>query len=173
VRKRIESEGLLPERACYTLFHCYRRSELQRAAEQIISEAIAFTPGVGFYHVHSLEHLRNSFVEWLEERTRRSGEVEGNDPGDPLLLPWVIQESRSHWPMLAACENATIEALISLWPEVHISRSSIFEATIAISDGKETSLPQIEATPKKLARTQRSPAKKRIIREASQPDLWN
>lgn len=173
VRKRIENDGLLPERACYTLLRCYRRSELQRAAEQIISEAIAFTPGVGFYHVHSLEHLRNSFVEWLEERTRRSGEVEGNDPGDPLLLPWVIQESRSHWPMLAACENATIEALISLWPEVHISRSSIFEATIAISDGKETPLPQVEATPKKLARTQRTPAKKRIIREASQPDLWN
>ncbi len=173
VRKRIESDGLLPERACYTLLHCYRRSELQRAAEDVISEGIAFTPGVGFYQIQSVEHLRNSFVEWLREKVRRSGEVEGNDLGKLLPLPWVIQESRSHWPVLATCEDATIEALISLWPEVHISRSSIFEATITVSDGKETPLPQVESTPKKLARTQRTPAKKRIIRETSQPDLWN
>src|SRR5262249_42161125 len=80
VRKRIESEGLLPERACYALLHCYRRSELLHAAEQVIHDGIAFTPGVGFYDIHSLEHLRNSFTEWLRE-------VEGKDPGKPLSLP--------------------------------------------------------------------------------------
>jgi predicted nuclease of restriction endonuclease-like RecB superfamily len=173
VRRRIEGDGLLPERACYTLLHCYRRSELQRAAEHILNEDIAFTPGIGFYHIHSLEHLRRSFVEWLEEKTTKPGEVEGNDPGNPLPLPWVIQECRSRWPILATCEDATIETLISLWPEVHISRSSIFEATIAVSDGKETPLPQVEAVPKKMARTQRTSAKKRSIQGTSQADLWN
>jgi predicted nuclease of restriction endonuclease-like RecB superfamily len=173
VRKRIESDGLLPERACYALLHCYRRSELQQAAGQIVSEDIAFTPGIGFYQIHSLEHLRNSFVEWLEEKTARPGVVEGNDPGNPLSLSWVIQESRSHWPILATCEDTTIESLIGLWPEVHISRSSIFEATIAVSDGKEPPLLQAEAAPKKFTRTQRTSAKKRSIRETSQPDLWN
>ncbi len=166
VRKRIENEGLLPERACYTLLHCYRRSELQQAAEHIISEGIAFTPGVGFYQTDWFDQLRRLFVIWL-------GEGEGKSLGKPLPLLWVIQESRSHWPILAACEDATIEALISLWPEVRISRSSIFEATIAVSEGKEIPQPQVEATPKKSARTQRTPTKKRTIHEASQADLWN
>jgi hypothetical protein len=155
------------------MLHCYRRSELQRAAEYIISEDIAFTPGIGFYEIHSLEHLRNSFVEWLGQKTARPGAIEGNDSGYPLPLPLVIQESRSHWPILASCEDTTIEALISLWPEVHISRSSIFEATIAISDGKEIPLPQVESAPTRLARTQRTSAKKRSMRKTSQPDLWN
>jgi predicted nuclease of restriction endonuclease-like RecB superfamily len=183
IRKRIESEGLLPERACYTLLHCYRRSELQQAAEHVISEGIAFTPGVGFYQTDWLEQLRSSFVEWLREvggkslgdslreEGRRPGEVEGKSTRNPL--PWVIQESRSHWPILAACEDATIEALISLWPEVHISRSSIFEATVAVLEGEEIQLPQVETTPKKSTRERRTPTKKRIIRETSQPDLWN
>ncbi|HEX9133600.1 MAG TPA: DUF790 family protein [Ktedonobacteraceae bacterium] len=166
VRKCVESEGLLPERACYTLLHCYRRSELQRAAEHVINEGIAFTPGVGFYQTDWFDQLRRLFVIWL-------GEVEGKSLGKPLPLPWVIQESRSHWPILAACEDATIEALVSLWPEVHISRSSIFEATIAVSEGKEIPQPQVEAIPKKSARTQRTPTKKRTIHEASQADLWN
>ncbi len=58
-----------------------------------------------------------------------------------LPLSWVLNESRSRWPILAGCEDATIEAIISLWPEVHINRISIFEATISLLDGEETSLP--------------------------------
>jgi hypothetical protein len=165
VRKQVASEGLLPERSCYTLLHCYRRSELQQAAERVINEDIAFTPGVGFYQAEWFDQLHRLFVIWL-------GEVEAKSSGKPLSLPWVIQESRSQWPILSACEDATIEALISLWPEVHISRSSIFEATIAISEGEETPQPRVEAAPKKSARTQRTPTKKRIILETNQPDLW-
>jgi predicted nuclease of restriction endonuclease-like RecB superfamily len=177
VRKRIESESLLPERACYTLLHCYRRSELIQAAEHITGEGIAFSPGIGFYRVDSLEHLRSSFVEWLED-SLREGEKSAAEDGDknsgkPLTLAWVLHESRSRWPILATCEDATIEALICLWPEVHISRSSIFEATISVSDGAETSLPQVEAPPKKSMKAQRTTAKKHIIRETNQPDLWN
>ena len=166
VRIQVASEGLLPERACYTLLHCYRRSELQQAAERVINDDIAFTPGVGFYQAEWFDQLHHLFVIWL-------GEVEGKSLDKPLPLPWVIQESRSQWPILAACEDATIEALVSLWPEVHISRSSIFEATIAISEGDETPQPRVEAAPKKSARTQRTPTKKRIILETNQPDLWN
>jgi predicted nuclease of restriction endonuclease-like RecB superfamily len=173
VLKRIESEGLVPERACYALLHCYRRSELLQAAERIVSEGIAFTPGVGLYQQDWLEQLRSLFVEWLRE-------IGGKSPGNPLPLPWVLNESRSLSPILASCEDATIEALISLWPEVHISRSSIFEATVTVLDGEEmsyateeTPLTQIEAIPKKSSRERRTTTKKRSIRETSQADLWS
>jgi hypothetical protein len=185
VRKRIESESLLPERACYTLLHCYRRSELIQAAERVISEGIAFTPGIGFYQIDSLEHLRSSFVEWLgkdegkklrdslREGESSAGEIGDKSSGNSLPLAWVINESRSRWPILATCEDATIEALISLWPEVHISRNSIFEATISLFQGEETTLPQVETPPKKLVRAQKTTAKKRILRESNQADLWS
>ena len=101
------------------------------------------------------------------------GEVGDKSSGNSLSLAWVLHESRSRWPILATCEDATIEALISLWPEVHISRNSIFEATISLLDGEKTTLPQVETPPKKSARTQRTTAKKRIIRETNQADLWN
>jgi hypothetical protein len=185
VRKRIESASLLPERACYTLLHCYRRSELIQAAERVISEGIAFTPGIGFYQIDSLEHLRSSFVEWLgkdegkklrdslREGESSAGEIGDKSSGNSLPLAWVINESRSRWPILATCEDATIEALISLWPEVHISRNSIFEATISLFQGEETTLPQVETPPKKLVRAQKTTAKKRILRESNQADLWS
>ena len=185
VRKRIESESLLPERACYTLLHCYRRSELIQAAERVIGEGIAFTPGIGFYQIDSLEHLRSSFVEWLgkdegkklgdslREGESSAGEVGDKSSGNSLPLAWVLNESRSRWPILATCEDATIEALISLWPEVHISRNSIFEATISLFQGEETTLPQVETPPKKLVRAQKTTAKKRILRESNQADLWS
>jgi predicted nuclease of restriction endonuclease-like RecB superfamily len=177
VCKRIEKEQLLPERACYTLLHCYRRSELIQAAERITGANIAFTPGIGLYLIDSLEHLRSSFVEWLEDSLKEVGrDAEGiEDKGSRHSLPlaWVVNESRSRWPILATCEGATIEALISLWPEVHISHISIFDATISILDGEATSLTQGEAPPKKSIRTQRTTVKKRIIHETTQPDLWN
>jgi predicted nuclease of restriction endonuclease-like RecB superfamily len=177
VRKRIESESLLPERACYSLLHCYRRSELILAAERIIGEGIAFTPGIGFYQVDSLEQLRGSFVEWLED-SLKEGEKSAAEGGEKKLkkslpLSWVLDESRSHWPILATCEDATIEALIGLWPEVHISRISIFEATISLFDGEETSLPQIETPSKKTIKAQKKTSQKRIVRETNQADLWS
>lgn len=177
VRKRILSESLLPERACYSLLHCYRRSELIQAAERIAGEGITFTPGIGFYKIDSLEQLRGSFVEWLEESL---AEDEMNATGvtdkklkKSLPLDWVLHESRDRWPILATCEDALIEAIISLWPEVHINRISIFEATISVLKGEETSLPQVETPRKKSVRAQKSIAKNRIIRESNQAELWN
>ena len=175
VRKSIESEGLLPERTCFGLLHCYRRSELPRAAERVVGNNIAFTSGVGFYQIDWLEQLRGSFVNWL-------GEIDGNnlrEGGGPMPLPQVLNESRKRWPSLAACEDETLEALISLWPEVHITRNSIFEATIEVLDKEGTPFtkqealqPKVENRPKKSVRERSSTIKKRIIREASQSELW-
>jgi predicted nuclease of restriction endonuclease-like RecB superfamily len=176
VRKRIQSASLLPERACYTLLHCYRRSELIQAAERITGEGIAFTPGIGFYQVESLEQLRGSFVEWLED-SLKEGQKSVAEDGEKKLkkslpLAWVLHQSRSRWLILATCEDATIEAVISLWPEVQINRISIFEAAISLSDGEETPMPKVEIVSKKSARVQHT-TKKRLVRETNQADLWS
>ncbi len=177
VRKRIQSESLFPERACYTLLHCYRRSELMQAAELIIDEDIAFAPGIGFYLVDSLKQLRSSFVEWLEQSLREDESSAAQNVElrlkKTLPLDWVLNESRSRWPILATCEDATIEAVISMWPEVHISRSSIFEATVSLFDGGEISLPHIEIPSKKLLKGQKKTIQKRKVPETHQADLWN
>ena len=177
VRSRIQVESIVPERACYTLLHCYRRSELMQAADLIIGEGIAFAPGIGFYLVDSLEQLRGSFVQWLGQTLQEAESDAGEDVElqrkKSLPLEWVVHESRSRWPILTSCEDPTIEAIISMWPEVCISRSSIFEATVSLFDGEETLLTQVETPPKKSVRTQKTNTKKRIIRETNQADLWN
>jgi len=168
VRKRIENAGLLSERACYELLHCYRRSELLRAAERVAGESIAFTPGVGFYRVDWLEQMRVSCAKWLED-----GRREGEDR-EPVSLSRMLTWIRTHWPALAACEDATLEAIIGLWPEVHILRSSIFEATVAILDkaGEEPPAPLVETKPKQSARERRTLPKKPIENKTTQGDLW-
>src|SRR5260370_1279892 len=168
VRKRIENAGLLSERACYELLHCYRRSELVRAAERVAGESIAFTPGVGLYRVEWLEQMRVSCVKWLGD-----GRREGEDR-EPLSLSRVLTWIRTHWPALAACEDATLEAIIGLWPEVRILRSSIFEATVAILDkaGEEPLAPLVETKPKQSARERRTLPKKPIENNTTQGDFW-
>ena len=49
-----------------------------------------------------------------------------------------MHEARERWPELSACEDATIEALLSLWPEIQIRRASIFEAVVEIVDEQES-----------------------------------
>jgi predicted nuclease of restriction endonuclease-like RecB superfamily len=181
VRKRIQSEGLLPERACYALLHCYRRSELIQAAESITGEGIAFTPGIGFYQIDSLEQLRGSFVKWLEDTLREDAVIVGaqfiapseDDDKKSLPLSWTLNESRTRWPILATCEDATIEAVISLWPEVYISRISIFEATISVSDGEEPSQSHREIPSKKMMKGHKKTSQKRVVRETNQAGLWS
>ena len=97
-----------------------------------------------------------------------------------MPLPQVLNESRKRWPSLAACEDETLEALISLWPEVHITRNSIFEATIEVLDKEGTPFtkqealqPKVENRPKKSVRERSSTIRKRIVREASQSELWS
>ena len=162
IRERILKEGLLPERTCFELLLCYRRSELQRAAQRILTETVTFTPGIGLYATDWLEHLRVSFAGWLESAISKV-------PGGTLPLQEVLRDTRSQWPILAQCEDAAIEALISLWPEVHVSRSSIFEATIGLINNVEEQAvdAQFNALPpaEEPAVITLRPAAKRQIRE--------
>jgi hypothetical protein len=177
VRDRTRSVQLLPERDCYTLLRCYRRSELILAAERITGEGIAFAPGIGFYLVDSLEQLRGSFVEWLGQLLRKGYTDRADDlqlkNKEALPLDWVLSESRSRWPILDTCEDSAIEAIFSLWPEVYINRISIFEATISLFDGDSTSHSFQETPSKKVLKGQKKTAIRHKKPETHQADLWN
>ncbi|HJT59381.1 MAG TPA: DUF790 family protein, partial [Ktedonobacteraceae bacterium] len=138
VRERIMKEGLLPERICFELLHCYRRSELQRAAQRIVTATIAFTTGVGLYAADWLEHLKVSFVQWI-------GSVTSVQSAQEIPLQEALLHCRLQSPVLEQCEDAAIEALISLWPEVSVSRSSIFDAAIHLVNNVEADLSQSSA----------------------------
>jgi hypothetical protein len=168
VREQVLRNGWIPERTCYALLHCYRRSELARAVEQIVvDETMAFSPGIGLYTRDWLERLRVSFVEWLG--------VMG-----VVSLADVLRECRTRWPQFASCEDATLEALFSLWPEVQVKRSSIFDATIAIEGAEDARTDAIsdeeafvqQAPVKKAVRERKAPYKKRTATETQQGDLW-
>jgi len=122
VRERLRNLGLLSEQACYDLLHCYRRSELQRAAEHVVCEDIAFTPGIGLYQIDWLEQMKRSFVEWMDAL-----EVA------PLPLVDVLQAWKARWPMLADYQDTALEALLALWPEIRVHRTSIFDAIVEVS----------------------------------------
>ncbi len=177
VRSRIQNVGLLPESDCYALLRCYRRSELLQAAGSVTGESIAFVPGIGFYLFDSLEQLRGSFVEWLgqslqEDQSGLAGAFE-KQPEKSLPLVWVLNQCRTRWPILANCGDTTIEAIIGLWPEVHINRISIFEATISLFDEHATSLVSQQTPAKKVLKGQKKTAQKRKIPETYQVDIWN
>jgi predicted nuclease of restriction endonuclease-like RecB superfamily len=171
VRERVLREGLLSERLCYDLLHCYRRSELPQAAERVIGADILFTPGIGLYALAWLAQLKSAVIAWL--RVMYSA-----------VLSDVVQEMRQRWSELAECEDATIEALLGLWPEIQIRRASIFEAVIEIIDGQDAVQEDVPADveevvvagkgAKKMVRERRVAPKKRSIveQEATQADLW-
>jgi len=168
VRERVERDGLLPERLCYEMLHTYRRSELQRAAEFVIDAHVLFMPGIGLYSLDWLERLKKSFMEWmLVVRT--------------AALSEVLREARERWPILAGCEDATIEALLGLWPEIQVRRDSIFEAVVEVVAGLQMAQEAVEAEMvasvkdvKKTVREKRVAMKKRgaVEQEATQGDLW-
>lgn len=170
VRERVLHEGLLPERLCYDVLHCYRRSELAQAAERVVGIDILFTPGIGLYSLAWLEQLKDAFIAWL--RTVHTA-----------ALSEVLQVARQCWPEFSACEDATIEALLAFWPAIQVRRASIFEAVVEIVDEQEPALEDVTANveevvstkgAKKLVREKRVATKKRSIveQEATQCDLW-
>jgi predicted nuclease of restriction endonuclease-like RecB superfamily len=184
VRKEVLREGFIAERVCYGLLHCYRRSELAIAVEQVVGNGrndassenvenmVQFTPGVGLYLATWMEHLHFSFVELLVERVQK---------GESLSLPACLDELRTGWPELSGCEDATLETLIGLWPEIQVKRASIFEAALElIGDGQAETVEVIEEGSKvsaKKALRERKPAytKKRPAQEQESPvqqDLW-
>jgi hypothetical protein len=169
----VRAANFVPERACYELLNCYRRTELaQAAARVLVAHEIVYTPGIGLYLSGWLEHLRGSFVEWVEAKNC----VESS-------LSMIIQECRVYWPELAGCDDATVEALLTLWPEVEIRHDSIFEATLLVpalraagNAGDEVEQQQQgEATDpvqRKVVRERRVGSKKRAPQETSQQNLW-
>ena len=166
VRARVQQEGFLTERACYELLHVYRRSELQLAVERVVGGDVAFAAGLGLYQVDWMEQLRTSFVVLIETL-------------GASLLADVLREARARWPVLAECEDATIEAMLGLWPEVSVRRSSIFEATVALTDNDAEQIAvanseeQTYTVPgRKSGREKRTIQRKRVVRETSQGDLW-
>jgi hypothetical protein len=166
VRELVTKKGLVPESACYEILRCYRRSELQRAAERVVDDKIIFVPGLGLYQLAEMEQLKRSFLTWM-------------DTVHSLPLREVLGEMKLRWSMLAACEDATLEALLALWPEVHIQRSSIFDATVELPTAvgaqfiaPETVPPIAEKETKKVVREKRPSLKKRSSKETIQGDLW-
>ncbi len=168
VRRRVLHDRWLPERVCFKTLHCYRRSELARAAEGIVGDGIAFIAGVGLYEVNWLEHLGDSFVGWLGE-------------GGRLVAPLAraLQECRSRWSALAQEDDASLEALMSLWPAVQIRRNSIFEATVSLANVPEAAIEEQQQemyrqpAPEKVVRERRATYKKRPGHTpATQQDLW-
>ena len=144
------------------------------AAKHVIGQGVAFVAGIGLDRVDWMEQLRTSFVEWI-----------GN--AGVLSLADVLRESRARWPTIATCEDATLEALLGLWPEIQVRRNSIFDATVEVVNqaanvevdvGAQLIAPSNVAPnnqrdkTKKPAREKRSIQKKRIVKEAAQGDLW-
>jgi len=175
VRERVRRDGLLPERKCYEALGCYRRSELQRAAELVIDDEITFLPGIGLYHLNWIEQFKQTFLAWMHEQ-------------HAVSLPQVLHEVKGRSQVLQESEDTTIEALLSLWPEVQIRRDSIFDAQVELVEnvdpGDETakgaqpvavsgSSAVAEKEEKQVERVRR-PMKKRVIKErpAFQEDLW-
>lgn len=176
VQHQVRQQGFVVERDCYTLLSSYRRSELQRAAELICSDAagdLVFTAGLGLYAMSWFTRVKTSFLRWL-----RSSDV--------ARAPWneVVSALREQYPILSQCEEATIETLVGLWSEIRIKRDSIFDmtvellSTISVESSLVESMAPVtsepDSAPKKPGRERRLPAKKRVNTppEAVQGDLW-
>jgi predicted nuclease of restriction endonuclease-like RecB superfamily len=162
VQEHVMDEHMLPERTCYELLYCYRRSELQTAIEHIINQQIAFAPGFGLYERAWMLQLQQSFITWITPKTVCS-------------LTEVLQELRTCWPLLVQCEDAALEALLATWQEVEVQRSSIFEAQVALVGAQfiaPTPPALDEKQEKRQVRERRTVFKKRTDAEAIQTDLW-
>jgi hypothetical protein len=164
---------------CYAVLHCYRRAEIQQAAEQVLHadekavEDIAFTAGIGLYQIAWSEQVKQSLLRWLS--TSREA-----------TLAAAVRELQAHWPILQECEATVIETLLSLWPEVRIRRASIFDAVVELANApgdrqsvpiEETSDPEggAQEEEKQPMREKRRPAKKRSTHSpeaVQQQNLW-
>jgi len=165
IRAQVRAAQFIADQTCYTVLHCYRRSELAQAAEHVLASDMAYTSGLGLYLLAWLEHLHDSFVEWIEGK------------GQPeLSLSAIIQEWQVRWPELAGCDEGTVETLLSFWPEVRIQHNSIFE-TVLVVEAFQGEQQVVEETNEvvsrnKRARERRAGTKKILSQETSQQNLW-
>ncbi len=176
VREQVQQAGLLPERACYHVLHCYRHTELQQAAEQLCASAemMAFVPGIGLYHQAWMLQVKQAFMRWIS-------------CVHTVSLAEAVREVKQQ-VALVDCADSTVETLLGLWPEIQIRRTSIFEAVVELVDDEKTAqdpepqeaVAQVVATEiatkdaKRAGRERRTPTKKRAVSEPEviQGDLW-
>ncbi len=167
IRELVQQNGFLNEHLCAEVLHCYRRSELLSAVEHIIKEEIKFSVGVGLYTTPWMEHQRQTFMMWM--RSIRS-----------VVLEDALQELRTYAEVLQACENATLEAIMSMWSEVQIRRASIFDARVELveeqrQDEEEQTPIDVfvpSAKPVKLREKRPTIRKRQNSASTTQEDLW-
>jgi predicted nuclease of restriction endonuclease-like RecB superfamily len=119
VQMHVEQAGLLEEQQCYSMLHCYRRSELQEAARRICESArnIVYIPGLGFYQQHWFTDFQAHFLDWFKGVSSAP-------------LSTVIYEIRNRWSELRSCADSTVEILINLCAETQVQHQSLFESTV-------------------------------------------
>ncbi len=132
IRRQVEREGLLSEQRCYELLHCYRRAEIQHAAEQITNTEITFTPGIGLYHQRWLQDTHQHLTRWLQQQMTITSST-------TLPLTAVIQSMREMQAILMNCEESVLEGLLATWADIQIVHTSIFEAHVALSSPEKSS----------------------------------
>ncbi|GAC1648443.1 MAG: hypothetical protein NVS4B12_16800 [Ktedonobacteraceae bacterium] len=169
VRNRIQCEGLLPEHVCAAVLQCYRRSELQRAVEDIVNDEIAFAVGVGLYTRTWMEQVKRTFLSWIREV--RS-----------VVLLEALQRLRTYETVLSSCEDETLETMISRWSEVQVRRDSIFDVHVefvkeVLPDGQEQEFRGLAKSSEKSAkpREKHTGTRKRTKNTTpllEQGDLW-
>lgn len=172
VREKVSREGFVPEQLCYDLLHCFRRSELQLAAERVVTDnsgEIAFVAGIGLYRQAWLKDLKQAFLRWLT-------------PIHTAALHEAMQAMLTRYPELSDCTDTTIETLLGLWPEVLLRHDSIFDTSVELLQGKQIEEERIEkeqtpvaaVKPVKDQKARERRPKKRPAgeRDMIQGDLW-
>lgn len=167
MREKVSREGFVAERLCYDLLHCFRRSELQLAAERVVtsdSGGIAFVAGIGLYQQAWLEDLKQSFLQWLT-------------PIHTTTLHEVTLAMLARYPVLQDCTDATIETLLGLWPEVLLRHDLIFDTSVELLQGErieEEPEPVVVVKPVKGHKVRERRPKKQLTGETDmvQGDLW-
>lgn len=130
VRQRVRAAGLLPERVCYQLLHCYRRSELQSAADHVLtddSDDLQFVPGVGLYRQSWEAQVKARLLAWLAG-TAQAGSIPLSE-----ALGWL----QGALTVEVDIEVSALEILITRWPEVTIRRDSLFAAMLELAASDE------------------------------------
>ncbi|GAC1393825.1 MAG: hypothetical protein NVSMB38_23640 [Ktedonobacteraceae bacterium] len=169
VRTRIRHDGLLTERICADMLHCYRRSELQCAVEYVLTEEIVFSIGIGLYTRLWMERVKQSFITWMCNK-------------HSVVLMDALQEIRRYGGTLQACEDETLEAMIGMWSEVQVRRDSIFDAIVELANRKQlgeeaqdqsiaASISEKSIKPREKRNTMRKQVKSAGL-HTTQGDLW-
>jgi predicted nuclease of restriction endonuclease-like RecB superfamily len=166
-RTQVRQQGIVTETACYTLLHCYRRSELQQAVQHLIGDdggdgeddSIRFLPGVGLYYHSWAEQIRQACTAYLQH-------VSPQATLDDLVL--VVREQ---WSQSEQCSTAALETLLTTWPTMRISHDSIFSTTVELADTAAREEVPPEPPPSSRSK-KRSVAKKKHTTTIFQDGLW-